>query len=399
MFNIKKTIYIFLVSLLIISVGSQTTLASSLDMSQGIMPDNPLYQIDLKIEELQLFTQTSDEGQAKLHLSFGTERLNEINYLTNKSEPNLTDIVNVSNDYQENISDFKKITIENKNISDKIDEITPQIEELQVLQSKVVDKINEKQAKTEVKIIVKSTIQESQSELIKAVENVKKPIAEKAAANVKEDSNNADKETVKKIDETLENLTKQKDLLKEEIKIDEDNLKSEKASANSEETNPISDNNQNEENNNTESNNENNNTDEESISYEPIEINTEKADNNESNMVDNQQENNNTITGEWYYSPSCDYVSTVEGKDPICGEDMLAVSSLPADHSFFQKYTIEDGKYVQNIEDIIAKEEKENQENDENNEIEEIEVEVVDNELATPTTTEYNDNLAETNTY
>lgn len=358
----KKTIYLLLLALFIVILGSNPTLAASLDLSHGVMPDNPLYQVDLNLEKIELYTHGSDEQQARLHLQYGTERLNEMDYLANNQKLHIDNVVDLSNDYQQNINEFKKIAAKNENISQNINELAPQIEELQVIQSQVVAIINEQPTQMEVKIIVKSTIKESQTELIEAVENVKKPIVDKAA-----DVNNTNPDTaqinaVKQIDETIVNLNKQKDQLKEEIKIDENNLKQAKKDSKD----------------SSDSNNINiitttdpativNNTDTQSEAIDSIAVidmtdNFNPTNDGDDTILSNPENNINTeanaILEEWYYSPSCDYVSLTNGKDPICGEDMIAVSSLPADNSFFTKYTYKDGKYVQNVDDMIAKAEE-----------------------------------------
>ena len=347
-----KSISIIIIALITIFVSVNPVLASHLDFSKGIMPDNPLYALDLNIEKIELLTLgTNQEKQAELHLKFGTERLNELDYLASNDELELDNVVNVSVEYHKNINQFSKIITEDKNQNQNISNITPKIAELQAVQAKVIENINQKSDAEEVKIIVKSTIKESQADIIQAVSVAKKNTLTSQQITVDEKQNES-------INQTIENLNKQKNQLQAEIKADESSLKAKK--------NPTGDNQ------NTSTINVIDNT------IDPSE--TDKGNNPVDTTTDTIDQTNIAAgdTKEWYYSAACDYVSTQPGKDPICGEELIPVSSLPADHSFFQKYTYVDGKYTQNIDDLISKAEDQTIKNIENNQ------ESINNDIETP---------------
>ncbi len=374
---LQKLSYSLVLFAFILVLTSHSTLASSLDFSKGIMPDSPLYQLDLNLEQVNLLSAASDNQKlAQLHLQYGTERLNELNYLAEKNDLALNNIVTVSEDYQKNINKFSKLISQDQTTdsTEKAQKLTPKIDELQAIQTKIVTKINENPAQEEVKIIVKSTIQESQVDLMQAVVKVKKPIEEQVVNNQDISPESTDKplqqEAVKKLDAAIENLNKQKNQLAAEIVEDEKTLKVKKEISSDQTvinidnhgelldkstdntSNPIT----------TESNNENTdslNTDssDPSINTEETTIVSPDNSNEDQSSQENITTSDNPTGTSWYYSPTCDYISDKPGKDPVCGEEMVLVSSLPKDHAFFSKYIYKDGKYVQNVDDLTKKEE------------------------------------------
>lgn len=382
---LPKICYGLVLFVFVLTLTSHSTLAAELDFSKGVMPDNPLYQIDLNFEKLNLLTAGSDNQKlAKLHLQYGTERLNELDYLAEKNDlsiSNLDNIVSVSEDYQVNINKFSKLISQNTNNSaeQKVNEISPKINELQAIQTKVVSKINENPVQDEVKIIVKSTIQESQVDLMQAVVNVKKPIEEKAVSGQNDSTDttlqSTNPETVRKLDETIENLNKQKNLLAAEIKEDEKNLKVKKeitdnqpivnvdgTPVNSDDPSAITDTSDL----GVEPNTEDSNvidgptsTDDPQSGQTTENVNSDnpKIEDVIDTTTNSLDENPLIASIEWYYSPTCDFVSDKPGKDPVCGEEMIPISALPKDHTFFSKYIYKEGKYVQNVNDITQKKE------------------------------------------
>ncbi|MBU0647713.1 hypothetical protein KJ855_00870 [Patescibacteria group bacterium] len=330
----KKTRYLTIIILsvtLLLILTSNPSFASGLDFSRGVMPDSPLYPIDLNLEKLTLISAGQDTiKQAKLHFQYSTERLNELDYLTSDQDIEISNIIDVSDEYQKSINKFAKLLSTSDN-SSEIEGLPPQIDQLQAIQTKVVDKINNQQSSPELKIVVKSAIKESQAEIIQAVESAKKPIK-----NSGPNSENSVIET--KLDKTIKNLSITKEQLSKEIKQDEITLKSE-----TKVTSPVT----------TEITNIKTNS-EISNKNNPENISSE-TDSPEVSLPVNPEISNQSA--QWYYSPSCDYVSIVPGKDPVCGEDMIAVSTLAPDHSFFSKYIYKDDKYIQNIDDLIQKEE------------------------------------------
>lgn len=365
---LPKISYGMVLFVFLVTLTSQSSLAANLDFSKGVMPDSPFYQLDLNLEKINLISAGEDnQKQAQLHLQYGTERLNELDYLAEKNDFSLDNIVTISDEYQKNISKFSKLISQDETITSekKANDLSPQIDQLQAIQTKVVSKINEQPAQEEVKIIVKSTIQESQMDLMQAVVSVKKPIEEKVVSEQTSTTEavvqSDEKETVKKLDETIIKLNEQKNQLAAEIKEDEKSLKVKKEIADNQPIVNID--------NTTPENKTENSTSNQENPVNPI-SKLSLTDSTEENKILSEDSNISTdfqpstpetttlvIQNQWYYSPTCDYISDKPGKDPVCGEEMIPISSLPKEHSFFTKYIYKDGKYVQNVNDITLKKE------------------------------------------
>ena len=339
----KKLHYILIVLVAIVMVISQNTaLANSFDISRGIMPDSIFYTLDIQLEKVQLANnQNNQDNLADLHYKFSTERLNELDYLADEDKANIEQVAVVNMNYQENIQNYSNI-IKNQS-QNNVEKIVPQIQELQAVQNKIVDKINEKPVEESVKVIVKSSIKESQDSLIQALATASKPIIE----------NNSDKtktiEVTEKIDKTISALKNYQEEVKKELSTEETNLKTKQELTSSD--SEIS-----------EVKNPNPETVVENLEVNKIASTTEDnvlvsdTETIDENIAGMPESADNVIPTEWYYSSSCDYVSVSPGKDPICGGDLVAISTLPLDHIFFTKYTFKDGKYVQNINDLADKE-------------------------------------------
>jgi|GEM_PF-5978120 len=331
----RRKIYILL-GVIGLLVFTQTSIfANTFGTAKGIMPDSPLYSVDIGMEKVQLLTSHNQDQAAKLHLQFSQERLTELDYLTDQSEVSINNVITVSDDYHENINQFNKIVVNKVNSEQELNEdIKPQLEALQLTQNKIVAKINESEQK-EVKIIVKTAIKESQQALITAVETVKKPIQEKQQ---KQDDNNEDSQEttkmVEELDETIENLKTQNEELTQEIIADETELKEA-----------------------------NEQKDQEQVDTEEVPIEENLDVTTETDLIEVVTEPVSEENPIWYYSASCDFVSKTPGKDPVCGEDLIPVESLPADNSFFSCYTFDEtaGKYVQKLEDVIENIEENNE--------------------------------------
>lgn len=382
----KKISLLLLIATFATIFAKNMVFASSLDIAKGIMPDSPFYQFRLDIEKINLSFNHDDQKKAQMYLEYSGDRLSDLNYLAGKEDIKIDHVVTVSDEYQKNINQFTKIISENQPNTEKIEQIPPKIEELQQIQNQIVEKINQKEANEEAKIIVKSSIKESQDNLIKAVVSAKKPIEKEVQSQTSENIDKNKEEIVKKLDETIQNLSDKKQELKKEIVQDENDLKQKKEnSSNNISTDTVAI----IEDKNTK---EGNVVDSLSVKEEPmidnvadnhdniyiektdadiqIDSSTKTDSTNEKTMVadsslapldnsinelDASDPKQNSQIVEWYYSQTCDYVSDKPGSDPICGEEMIPVSSLPADNSFFKKYTIKDGKYVQNIDDLVDK--------------------------------------------
>ncbi len=332
---LKITIPVIIAALVI---SQNTALANHLDFSKGIMPDSPFYSLDLSLEKYQISSKQDNPDQlADLYFQFSTERLDELNYLADSNQADIEEIVVLNANYQDNISNYTKIISEQSD-SEQVDKIIPQIQELKVSQNKIVEKITNSSAKDEVKVLVKSSIKESQDSMILALATASKPIIKNSSNESSEGSK--DKEVSEKANTTLEELKTSNEEIKKDLEKEEDNLKIKKDEEKKVEQ---------QKNDDTESKPEIEEVAVEDLTTpEPVlEEAVEEVDSPEE-IVE--------VVSEWYYSPSCDYVSAVPGKDPVCGEDMIAVSALDSEHSFFTKYIFKDGKYVQNIDDLAEKE-------------------------------------------
>ncbi|HPN67374.1 MAG TPA: hypothetical protein PLZ62_01830 [bacterium] len=364
----KKVPYILLVlaTLVLAFFPTRSVLASKLDISHGIMPDNFLYQLDLQFEQLELdFYGDNSQKLADLHYQYSKERLSEIDYLADQDNITLDKAISINDNYQQNITEYTKIISDTSNNTSDVKQIVPQIQNLQDAQTQVVEKINAKSVNEEVKIIVKSSIKESQDNLIKALATASKPIVEQQINNqtANPDSSSIDNqeiiETTKKVDNTLNNLQDVKNSLKEEIKNDEENLKQKKESQSIVSDNPSQSNNATNSNNTIETSDSSLNSDQadadNSENSEDASTIAQSEDNPASTTDTSSTDESSSPATAWYYSLSCDYLSATPGKDPVCGDDLIPVSSLPADSSFFAKYQYIDGKYVQNIETMADK--------------------------------------------
>lgn len=345
----KKIFYIFIPFLIITLVVSQhTALANSLDISRGVMPDSLLYKLDLQLEKIELNNnQNNPESLADLHYQFSTERLNELDYLADEDKANIEQVVVVNTNYQENIQNYSKIISAQDQVSN-VDKIVPQIQELQAVQNKIVNKINEKPIEDAVKVIVKSSIKESQDSLIQALATVSKPIIINSADVTNEDSKS--KEVTEILDKTITDLKNYQDEVKLDLITEESNLKTKTENPSEVSLDSTA-------------------SKSEVVEEMPIDnqivtkidanseviTEPETLDNPDLSLETTSPENPSTTT-EWYYSSACDYVSETPGKDPVCGGDLVPISTLPADHTFFTKYILKDGKYVQNIDDLANKE-------------------------------------------
>lgn len=350
----SKKLFQILIPFLVIAliISQHAALANSLDISRGVMPDSLFYNLDLQLEKIQLDnSQNNQEKLADLHYQFGTERLNELNYLADEDKANIDQVVTINNNYQDNIQSYSKI-IANQNQEENIGKIVPQIQELQAVQNKIVNKINEKPVEDAVKVIVKSSIKESQDSLIQALATVSKPIIINTVETVENSESTNKPQEVKEVtdilDKTITDLKNYQEEVKRDLANEESNLKSktdtsEIVTGQSETpvTPPVD------------------NTSIESQAVTKIDANSEVIETADIALDDPSTEpviTETSPTSEWYYSSSCDYVSETPGKDPVCGGDLIPVSSLPPDHSFFTKYIFKDGKYVQNIDDLADKE-------------------------------------------
>ncbi len=333
----KRFFQILILSVIGILIASQNSaFADSFDISRGVMPDSVFYSLDIQMEKLQLEgNKNSPDKLADLHYHFSTERLNELEYLAESNKAEINQVIVINTNYQENIQNYAKI-ITNQPEQKDVDKIVPQIVELQATQNKIVEKINENQVEDKVKVIVKSSIKESQDSLIQALATVSKPAIQNS--NQSPNDQNKTKEVTEKLDKTINDLKNSKEEIKEDLKIEETNLKNNSSVAKSTPStdtaeNPI----------------ENQavvKIDKNSVVIEPEIV---KGTNTEPIVAEIPA---NQVAKEYYYSSSCEYVSDKPGKDPVCGGDLVPISTLPPEHSFFSKYIYKDGKYVQNIDEL-----------------------------------------------
>ena len=73
-----------LVAFLVLFMAGSSTVAAS----NGSMPDDTLYTVKLKVENVRLWLARSDEAKAKLHAKFADRRVKEIIYLAEKDGAN-----------------------------------------------------------------------------------------------------------------------------------------------------------------------------------------------------------------------------------------------------------------------------------------------------------------------
>ncbi len=64
----RRNIIILVVALGILVFSQTSIFANSLGLSKGIMPDSPLYSVDIGVEKVQLYASYSENQSAKLNI-------------------------------------------------------------------------------------------------------------------------------------------------------------------------------------------------------------------------------------------------------------------------------------------------------------------------------------------